>query len=710
MTSEKELLTKSYYEHLLEGKEGHPIQILSEMYMDEKKKEIPDFSSIRFCQGEVYFLYKDYETAIFKWEHIDDDLKAWALKNIADAHYEMDLLAIAEDYYKSVKTDSVSLKTEVLLQLFSLKKRLGKLEEANHYIKSAVNLNPDYRDVTEIARTFFEEYKDWSSAVELANREAVRTERLSWFKVLEQYVEQGYTVKIKPEHFFEALRTLYDLDQLEFENLVTLLWNSYKQTNLFFPWLKEINRFLTDVDLEGPYRWNKLPDLYEESYFDLISGKFLFRDISELMKFHLTNWMKISSASNSIVSSSAVLAWSEFYPDCLDASMVERAENSHHMSSQYPYGMEDGWRFYAFIKNWSKKEGLLVDDGHYESHIKEIMGEEHNHEELRTSEVLSMIKQMIETLIKQRVQKEEAFIDKIQWNEELSSKLNGIHHQLSDLEVEKVQAIKKSFRNLKIEFRQSLMVKIPELLQGCSDMVKEDSDFGKLHIEINEEMNKRIADYMEDTATRDFQNAIQGWIRESQDDLRDSQTFLAEVSESIHKQYDGEKLILNCDFKVLDDWRRDASRMTNGFVHLEKANILMRSTLSQLFMKSVGTLFGQIGQLAKNKEKLQSKYKHFIESADYSETAQSIINPFIQQLELFEKSIEQDINLFFSIPYEELNRAITEAHDHVHKNKASLNKMRENPEIYSDPLTLFKLKLRQYELMNRVGELSSEQT
>ncbi|MFE8700783.1 tetratricopeptide repeat protein [Cytobacillus sp. FJAT-54145] len=703
MTSEKELLTKSYYEHLLEGKEGHPIQILSEMYMDEKKKEIPDFSSIRFCQGEVYFLYKDYEAAIFKWEHIDDDLKAWALKNIADAHYEMDLLAIAEDYYKSVKTDSVSLKMEVLLQLFSLKKRLGKLEEANHYIKSAVNLNPDYRNVTEIARTFFEEYKDWSSAIELANREAVRTERLSWFKVLKQYVEQGYTVKIKPEHFIEALQTLYDLDQLEFENLAALLWNSYKQTNSYFPWLNEINRFLTDVDLEGPYRWNKLPNLYEESYFELISGKFLIRDISELMKFYLTNWMRISSGSNIIVSSSAALAWSEFYPDCLDASMVEMAANSHHMSSQYPYGMEDGWRFYAFIKNWSKKEGLLVGDGHYESHRP-------NPEELPTSEVLSMIKQMIETLIKQRVQKENAFINKIQWNEELSSKLNGVHHQLSDLEVEKVRAIQKSFRNLKIEFRQSLMVKIPELLQSCSDMVKEDSDFGKLHIEINEEMNKRIADYLEDTATQDFQNSIQGWIRDSQDDLRACQTFLVEVSESIHKQYGGEKLILNCDFKVLDDWRRDASRMTNGLVHLEKTNILMRSTLSQLFMKSVGTLFGQIGQLAKNKEKLQSKYKQFIESADYSESAQAIINPFFQQLELFEKSIERDINQFFSTPYEMLNLAITEAHDHVHKNKAGLNKMKENPEIYSDPLTLFKLKLRQYELMNRVGELSSERS
>ncbi|WP_243355260.1 tetratricopeptide repeat protein [Bacillus litorisediminis] len=700
MNLEKELVQKSYYEHFIEGhKKGHPIQILGEMYMDEKKKEMPDFSSIRFCQGEVYFLNKDYEAAIFKWENVENELKPWALKNIADAHYEMDLLAIAEDYYRSVNTDSVILQTEVLLQLFSLNIKLGKREKAVEFIKNAVNLNPDYSGVTDLARTFFEECKDWGNAVELAVNEAIRTESLSWFKVLEEYVERKITVNMEPNYFKEALRTLSSLDQFRFESLAALLWNSYKQTNLFFLWLREINDLLLEVDLETNYIWKKLPDLYKETYFELISGKFLIRDFSDLIPNHLMNWMKVSSPSNSLISSSAVLAWREVFPTDLDASLVGQAKNLLNMASHYEMGIEDGLRLYESIKNWAEKEGMLVGE-HFDSLIREFKVEE-----LSTSKILSIIRKVIEFLLEKRVEMEKALIDKIQWNEELLARLNGIHHQLSDMEEEKAQAITKSFRNIKDEFSQTLMIKIPELLRNCSDLVKEDSDFGKIHIEINEEMNKRIADYMEETAIHHFHDAIQGWVSECEDALKDSQTFLNEMSESINKLYREEKITLDCDFKVLDDWRRDINRLTRGIVHLDNANIIMRSTPSQLVLKSVGKL---LGQLSKNKEKLQNIYKNFIQSTDYSQTVQSIINPFIQQLELFEMSIARDINMFYKSPFEALNKAIMEADDHIARNKDSLNKIRKNPEIYRDPITLFELRLRQYELMNSAGESISK--
>ena len=705
MTLEKDLINKSYYEYFIDGhKKGHPIRTLGEMYMEEKKKEMPDFSSIRFSQGEVYFLNKDYEAAIFKWENIENELKPWALKNIADAHYEMGLLAIAEDYYRSVETDSVVLQTEVLLQLFSVNIKLGKREKAAKFIKNAVHLYPDYSDVTDIARAFFEEYKDWDNAVELAVNEAIRTKSLSWFKVLEEYVDQGHTVKIEPNYFKEALRTLCNVDPFRFENLATLLWNSYRQTNLFFSWLREINNLLLEVDLEPSYIWKKLPDLYKETYFELISGKFLIKDFFELIHDHLTIWIKVSSASNSLISSSAVLAWHEFFPAHIDAALVGRAKNLLNMSSRYPNGMEDGLRLYETIKSWAEKEGLLLGE-HFDSLIREHKMEEHSNEELRTSKILSVIRKVIVFLIEKRVEIENGLRDKIQWNEELLAKLNGIHHQLSDMEEEKAQAIKMSFRNIIDEFSQTLMRKIPELLRNCSDMVKEDSDFSKIHIEINEEMNKRIAHYMEETAKQDFHDAIQGWVRDCENDLKDCQSFLDEMSESINNLYGEEKITLDCDFKVLDDWRRDVNRITRGIVHLEKANIIMRSTPSQLVLKSVGKL---LGQLSKNKEKLQNIFRNFIESTDYSQTAHSIINPFIQQLELFEKSLARDINMFFATPSEALNRAIMEVEDHINRNNESLNQLRNNPEIYRDPVTLFELKLRQYELMNSVSESNPE--
>ncbi|MET3698682.1 hypothetical protein SAMN05877753_10484 [Bacillus oleivorans] len=705
MTLENELINKSYYQHVIEGdKKGHPIQILGEMYMDEKKEELPDFSAIRFSQGEVYFLNKDYEAAIFKWENVENELKPWALKNIADAHYEMDLLAIAEDYYRSVNTESVVLQTEVLLQLFSLNKNLSKREKAVDLIKNAVNLNPDYSGVTDIARTFFEENQDWDNAVELAVKEAIRTESLSWFKVLEEYVERRITVNIEPNYFKEALKTLFNLDQFRFESLAALLWNSYRQTNLFFSWLKEINNLLLGIDLETSYIWKKLPDLYKETYFELISGKFLIRNFSDLIHHHLTNWIKVSSASNSLISSSAVLAWREYFPSSLDSALVSKAEHLLNMSSHYQIGMEDALRLYESIKNWAEKEGLLAGE-HFDSLIRDLKMEEHTLEELRTSKIMSIIRKVIKFLIEKRAETENALLDKIQWNEELLAKLNGIHHQLSDIEEEKAQAIKKSFGDFKDDFRQALLTKIPELLRNCSNLVKEDSDYGKIHIEINEEMNRRITHYMEGTAKQHFQDAIQGWIRDCEDDLKKSQAFLDEMSDSINNLYAEDKIALDCDFKVLDDWRRDVNRITRGMVHLEKANIIMRSTPSQLVLKSVGKL---LGPLAKNKEKLQNLYKNFIESTDYNQTVQSIINPFIQQLELFENSIARDMNMFFTTPFEALNRAITEADEHINRNKEDLNKIRNNPENYRDPITLFELKLRQYEIMNSAGESISK--
>ena len=82
---------------------------------------------------------------------------------MADAYFELELLSTAEDIYQSIHTESDILKTEVLLQLFSLYIEQGKLERAVEVIKEAVILNPDYSEVTEIARSFFEEYQDWNN-------------------------------------------------------------------------------------------------------------------------------------------------------------------------------------------------------------------------------------------------------------------------------------------------------------------------------------------------------------------------------------------------------------------------------------------------------------------------------------------------------------------------------------------------------------------
>lgn len=913
MTLEKQLINKTYYQTFMEGNEKvHPIRILGEMYVAEQQNEVPDLTYIRFAQGEVYFLNKDFEAAIFKWENISNELGPWAQKNMADAYFELDLLSTAEDYYKVIDTDSDVLKTEVLLQLFSLYIQRGKLEMAVDSIKKAVHLNPDYPDVTDIARSFFEEHQDWGNAVELVVNEAIRTETLSWFEVLQEYVEQGRTAKIEPNYFSEALVILYKVDKARFESLSAALWNSYKQNDLYFSWLKEFNHLLLNIEPGRSQTWQELSVLYKETYFELINGRHLIRDLSHLIPNHLTNWVKIAAPSHVLVSSAAVLAWSEIFPSNIDASAVSEAESLVSRSVRYPNGMEEGFRLFEAVMKWAKDKGVLMGE-RFEWMVRELLDINNNHllivgsasngkssfvntllgeellgdstsaavlfkdadeaeihaitdeevrsvsdlenfrqsaekspqtlircrmpvpflnenrlalidtpglagqskfrndafqylhladsllfvltaespltdreldmavrmreqapqlpihfllsnmdripnskeaeelvketasristyfpnakvfafstyyeresqlnelsafirsmmdgrtlEEERTAKILYYVKKSIKFLLEKRVEMESALIDTIKGNEEMVTKLNGAINQLGDIEEEKVKVIKKSYNSIKDDMRQGLMKKIPELLRNCSELVNEDSDFGKIHVELNEEMNKRVQEYIEETVLPDFHVAIQDWIAESEGEFKGSQAYLDEMSESFNELYGEEKMALDCDLKVLDDWRRDADRMTRGSVQLDKVNILMRFTPSQFLLKSAGKLLGAIPQ---NKGMLHNKYKQYIENEDYSETAELMTDKFMQQFELFEKSLERDISMLFRNPFEVLNRTVEETHDEIEKNKKSLSEMRKNPEIYRDPLTLFELKLRQYEWMTRAGERVKE--
>ena len=60
--------------------------------------------------------------------------------------------------------------------------------------------------------------------------------------------------------------------------------------------------------------------------------------------------------------------------------------------------------------------------------------------------------------------------------------------------------------------------------------------------------------------------------------------------------------------------------------------------------------------------------------------------------------------MFFDHPFSVLNEALDEASKEIEWNKESLREMRMNPETYRDPLTLFQLRLRQFEWMTKAGE------
>lgn len=706
--SENQLINKQYYERFLsENAIAHPIRVLGDFYMAEQKNELPDLAYIRFAQGEVYFHNKDYETAVFKWENIYNELEPWAKKNMADAYMKLELYQNAEEMYKSITTDSVLLNTEIGLQLFSLYKDQMKLDSAFRVIKKVVMLNPDYINVTEIARVFFEEHHDWQSAIELVISEAIRTKYLHWFDFLKGYVEDGHAKTLKPQYFTKVLEVLYHVDLKRFENLITLISKNYKYD---FLWIEMMNELFDELEHGSHHASPKISILFKDSYYDLMNGQFLITQLNTVIPKLLTNWLKITGSQ---VASAAILAWNDLFPTCLTAPTVNEAENIFHHSPTQQISSVEVIQFFDSIIKWAKEKEVEIsyDRSSLMYEIPELRNNLHLIEELNkdievpltqwylehdgTEKLLNFIRNAITDLLEKRVQVENSLTSSINWGEEMLAKLNGAIHQLDDLEEEKKKSIRKFYSELREEIKRELMNKIPNLIRGCSELISEESDFTNINHVLNEEMNKRIHEYLQLTALPRFYESLSYWINFSEEELKMSQALLDERSEGFNVLFGEERIKLECDFKVVDDWRRDANRLTSG-VNVDKVNILLKFTPTQFILRSAGKLFGSISQ---NNTMLFNKYKSFVENENYEEVSNEIVTKFLLQFDLFEKALERDIKLFFKNPFQLLNKTFDETKLIKQKNETALIKMKENPEMFSDPLTVFEVRLRQYEWM-----------
>lgn len=911
MTIEKQLIQKNYYEMFINEHESiHPIRVLGDAYQEELKKDIPDLSFIRFAQGEVYFHHKDFEAAIFKWENISNELEPWAKKNIADAYYELGLLSNAEDTYLSIETDQLTLKTETALQLFSLYIERGKLDSAVTVIKRTIDSHPDYPNVTQVARAFFEEQEDWSNAIELAVNEAKRGGSVEWFEALNGYVEKGVTNQLPPNYFSHALFELFSIDRGLFEQLACSLWNSYKYQESYFHWLRELNQLLLNVDINRNENWQELSKLHKETYFTLINGDFLINQIQDLIPDLLTNWLRLTDPAHSVAASASVLSWNELFPASISMSIVTDSENLLSITEMEINELEECLELFEAIMKWAQTHDMgennrlkwivsqLIDfdTSHFlitglsgsgkSSFVNDILGEEvqdsptssvimfKHHEELRITEIndqekilipdfsqfqdrldrrrnalesifefqcpngflhdnrlslidspglkgnqqdryevlqhlhtadtvlfvlnanepfnkkekeillqiqelapavpihfllnkmdtigdeqeairifdeaneavktfmpdaklfayssqyettqqlgdfrefvqsvkntrnledkrlaklLFFIRTTMTNFLQRRISVENQLVESVRWNEDLVSKLTGALNQADDAKSQSTKAITRSYRAIKEAIQTDITRALPKMLKECSELITEDSDVSRIHIDLNDEMNRRIQDYLEHEVMPKYYTSLQGWIESSNKELEQSQAFLNEMAEGFNALFGEERLKLECDFKVLEDWRRDIDRMTSGF-WLENVNILLRNTPSQFLLKSAGKLLGALSQ---NKSMIYNKYKAFVKNEDYSEAVALVEERFFRQFELFEKSLERDISLFFKQPLAVLHETEEEARSEISMNKEKLEKMNTNPELFRDPLTLFEVRLRQFEWMTVAGK------
>ncbi|WP_286230977.1 dynamin family protein [Neobacillus mesonae] len=911
MTLEQQLIQKTYYQMFIDEHENiHPIRVLGEAFQEEAQKDLPDLSNIRFAQGEVYFHNKDFETAIYKWENIANELEPWAKKNKADAYYELGMGSTAEDIYTAIQTDDPTLNAEVALKLFSLYLDRGKLDAAVSTIKKIVLQNPDYPNVTEIARSFFEEREDWGNAVELAVNEAKRTESLKWFDILLEYVEKGVTKSFAPNYFSHALAMLYYQNQQKFEQLVAAFWNSGSEEESYFTWVNEINHLLLNLDLQRSDGWTVLSQLHKEAYFDLIGGKYFIKQLHDYIPDLLTNWIRLVDQNHVVPASAAVLSWNELFPASLSVTIVKEAENlistteielneleecltlfnsimewaeAHDMGSnnrvkwmveqltdfetyhllvtglsgsgkstfvnnlfdedlqdsptstvvmfknadgeeiteitdfeitrleefadfqermdrmrnalesviefKHPNGFlqENGLAImdtpglkgnhhdrYEVLKNFhvadtilfvldsnapfSDKEraalkqiqelapdipvhfllskmdtianehdairiyqeakgtihGLLPDaklfafSSQYDQQTQmnelqefiQSIKHTRNLEDKRLAKLLYYIRTMLSSFLQKRMDVENQLAEAVRWNGEMHTKLNGAVNQMHDMVANKTETLAKSYRSIKEAMEEEIAAAVPKMLQECSELIKEDSNFSRIHLDLNDEMNSRLQEFLEEQMVPKYYRELQAWIGKCTEEFDQSQEFLNELADGFNSMYGEERLTLSCDFKVLDDWRRDTDRMTSGF-QLESVNILLRRTPSQFLLKSAGKLFGALSQ---NKAMLYNKYKAFVQNEDYTEIAEDVGRQFFQPFELFEKSLERDVSMFFKGPLGCLDRAVEEASAEIQSNREQLELMNTNPEMFRDPLTLFEVRLRQFEWMTVAGK------
>ncbi|GER66787.1 GTP-binding protein [Weizmannia acidilactici] len=897
MKLEDQFVNKSYYETFIkEGEERHPLEVLGEAFVEENALENSDLSYIRFAQGEVYFHYKDYEAAVFKWESIHNDFEPWAQKNMGDAYFELGLTGMAEEIYKTIQTDSMILKTEVALQLISLYIEEQKHEQAVQTIKQTVAMNPDYPNVTKIARAYFEKNEDWMNAVELAVNESVRTESLFWFEVLKSYIEKGYTKTISPDYFREALAVLYKVDQIHFEQMAAALWRSYQTESCYLEWLREFNVLFAGLDIHSFETWHELSAIYQETYLSLIGGNYLLKQLTPIMPGLLTNWLRITDSGHALLASSAVLAWNDLFSAGIEPDQIADAETILYRAEKTIDQLEYPLELLDSIIKWAKLHGLsvstrlkwmareLIDfdvqhilvagmngsgktafiqsvlaDSLPEKPTQFVMAARHgDHHELavisdggisaiteedsqqldpdailewrgpsqflkenalvfldtpglngsqrskvyeylhfadgllfvlnandpltvketdvllkikeqvpdlkihflmskmdmiyskqeaadlveetaqkikrdfpqaelhpysshyaareavnglaqffrknfkvenleahRIEKLVRCIRESITYLLKQRLQNENELVESIHRHEDMLAKLNGAANQLEDVIHEQIQLIRSSYHSMTKSIKEELQAKIPDILRKSSDYIKLNSDFRKIHLELNEEMNNRIRSFLQTAIFPKYYELVTKWIADSESELQQSQAYLGEMAEGFNQLYGENIIALACDFKIMDDWRRDADRMANG-VHFDSVNILLRHTPSQVLLKSAGKLLGALSQ---NKAMLYNRYKKFIESEDYQDIAGLITNKVMLQFELFEQGLERDIRMFFKNPETVLRDTITETETVIDESKEKLSNMKENPEVYQDPLKLFELKLRQFEWM-----------
>jgi hypothetical protein len=328
MGNEINLVNKTYYQTFIPLNQHAVLTMKQLSNMLSTAADSTQIDELRFIQGEIYYLFEDYESSIFKWSKLEGTMSEWAKKNTGDAYVKLRKFHDAESMFKSVKPITRTINLEKLLALFFLYKQKGQQDLAIEAIKEAMKVDPDYQHLSRMANEYYEEIGIHQDAIMLSVSEYGRTKDHYWLQTIHRYIESGMSEKVEPVHFIPILPVLVTQEPSVFHHFIISLWDRYEQTSFYLDWLDAFHTWLfyQHETIPTNFIYEKLLDYMELAFLHLTNGSYLLsKDKEKLISQLLINSYRLLEKSNSYRHSicAAVVAWGEEIPGSIPKEMVE---------------------------------------------------------------------------------------------------------------------------------------------------------------------------------------------------------------------------------------------------------------------------------------------------------------------------------------------------------------------------------------------------
>lgn len=710
------LVRKTYYKLIVEEDyQQFPVKHLGELIAGTSDEEEEALAAIRFAQAEVYYHHQDLESAVFKWELITGELENWAVKNIGDVYYDYGWMDQAKEKYLSVNTEESVLKSEVALQLLSIFAEEKNNDKVYEYLTEALSIDPDYPGVSELARTIYEDNKDWNKAVDLVVKEGERTRDITWYEHLLRYVKSGHTLGFTPEYFEKPARHVVEENQYLFQELMASWTASYRDTDNYLYWIGTMNAIFATIELTRHPDWETMAGLHHDIYLDLTDGGYLEQEMEPVMPELLRHWEMLSNGPSAVLAVAAQAAWEEVFPE-KESVLMSPAGYSTQNSS---LAVEEMLRLLESVVAWIESEELdpaettelLREELATVPELGALLDQKESLtfdrvkwlESIRTNELQAekmaqrlsdAIRNLLSRLIQQQRTVENGYEDSIQFYEEMLSRFKALNIALEETRVEKQQNIIETYQTMKQMQKEQFESNVPSMIKATEDVLEDEEKSAKLlHEELNTAMNTRLRIYVDEELFPVFRKSLQQWLRNTENEMQETQDYLNDMNESLNGMIGEEKMKLQLDFELLHDWKRDLTRMINR-TELPEENIMSRLEPKQVLLRNVGKYFGDMQQ---SKSFLLQQYRRYLENDDFQDVAENLSYKLFFEFELFERAIRADVDAAFTDIIGHVDDVIAEYQQGLEVTKDELAKLQQHPEYFYDPLKIFDMRHKQCE-------------